>query len=90
MKRTKNGNSKVTNHVLLIFTQIGVDPVKCDVFKINTEVEQELAGTFGIQSIPSILFIPMDGQPQMTMGALPKDTLIKAINEVLKIELVNP
>lgn len=56
---------------------------KITVYKIDTEAEQELAGVFGIRSIPSILFVPKDGHPQMAVGALPKDTLIKAINEVL-------
>ncbi|MDD4425166.1 MAG: thioredoxin domain-containing protein, partial [Mariniphaga sp.] len=54
--------------------------------KVNTEQEQELAGMFGIQSIPSLLFIPVDGQPQMSMGALPKPTFEKAISDVLKVE----
>ena len=54
-----------------------------DIYKINTEEEQELAGAFGIRSIPSILFVPKDAQPQMAVGALPKDTLKKTINEVL-------
>jgi thioredoxin 1 len=56
---------------------------KVDIYKVDTEAEQELAGMFGIQSIPSILFCPKEGQPQMMMGALPKQTFIQAINEVL-------
>ena len=56
---------------------------KINIYKINTEVEQELAGVFGIRSIPSMLFCPVDAQPQMAVGALPKDSLIKAIDEVL-------
>ncbi len=56
---------------------------KIDVYKIDTEQEQELAGAFGIQSIPSILFVPMEGQPQMTMGAMPKQSFVQVINEVL-------
>ena len=59
---------------------------KLDIYKVNTEEEQELASVFGIRSIPSILFIPKDGQPQMAMGALPKDTLIKAFKDVLGVE----
>ena len=51
---------------------------KIDVFKVNTEEEQELASAFGIRSIPSFLFIPAEGQPQMAMGALPKETFIRA------------
>jgi thioredoxin 1 len=56
------------------------------IYKVDTEQEQELAGMFGIQSIPSLLFVPVDGQPQMAMGALPKDTFEKAIADVLKVE----
>jgi thioredoxin len=56
------------------------------IYKVNTEDEQELAGMFGIQSIPSLLFVPLDGQPQMAMGALPKPTFEKAIADVLKVE----
>jgi len=59
---------------------------KMNVYKVNTEEEQELAAVFGIQSIPSLLFVPKEGQPQMAMGALPKDTFIKAFKEVLKVE----
>ena len=56
------------------------------IYKVNTEDQQELAGIFGIQSIPSLLFVPQDGQPQMAMGALPKQTFVKAIADVLKVE----
>jgi thioredoxin len=53
------------------------------IYKINTETEQELAAVFGIRSIPSLLFVPMEGDPQMAMGALPKNQLKEAINTVL-------
>ncbi|MCK3685994.1 thioredoxin [Maribellus sp. YY47] len=56
------------------------------IYKVNTEEQQELAGMFGIQSIPSLLFVPQDGQPQMAMGALPKQTFERAISDVLKVE----
>lgn len=56
---------------------------KVDIYKVDTEAEQELASVFGIQSIPSILFCPREGQPQMVMGAMPKATFVQAINEVL-------
>ena len=59
---------------------------KIDVYKINTDEQQELAGAFGIQSIPSILFIPVGEQPQMAAGALPKETFKKVITDVFKIE----
>lgn len=59
---------------------------KLDVYKIDTEAEQELAMAFGIQSIPSILFIPMDDKPQMAMGALPKESFVETIKDVLKVE----
>ncbi len=59
---------------------------KLNVWKVDTEAEQEVAGAFGIQSIPSILFVPMEGQPRMTSGALPKATFEKIIKEELKVE----
>ncbi|MCT4589913.1 MAG: thioredoxin [Carboxylicivirga sp.] len=59
---------------------------KIDIYKVDTETERELAGAFGIQSIPSILFIPQNGQPQMAQGALPKDSFIRAFKDVLKVE----
>ena len=59
---------------------------KMHVYKIDTDKEQELAAAFGIQSIPSLLFIPMSDQPQMAQGALPKDSLQKAIKDILHVE----
>ena len=59
---------------------------KINIYKVDTEKERKIAGMFGIQSIPSLLFVPSEGQPQMAMGALPKDTFIKAFKDVLKVE----
>ena len=59
---------------------------KVNIYKVNTEEESELSSVFGIQSIPSLLFVPKEGQPQMAMGALPKDTFKQAIKDVLKVE----
>jgi len=56
---------------------------KIIVYKVNTEKEPELAGAFGIQSIPTLLFVPVSGQPRVAQGALPKETLKQAIDEVL-------
>lgn len=54
-----------------------------DIYKVDTEQEQELASAFGIRSIPSFLFCPVAGQPQMAMGALPKEAFIDTMNSVL-------
>ncbi|MCF8241241.1 MAG: thioredoxin [Melioribacteraceae bacterium] len=62
---------------------------KIKIFKIDTEAEQELAAVFGIRSIPSILFIPKNDKPQMAQGALPKDSLIQIIDDVLLKDSVN-
>jgi len=59
---------------------------KLEIYKVDTEAERELSSVFGIRSIPSLLFIPLEGQPQMALGALPKDTFRKAIGDVLKIQ----
>ncbi len=55
------------------------------IYKIDTNKEQELAGAFGIQSIPTLLFIPMSGQPMLQMGAIPKS----AFKEVVDTRLLN-
>ena len=57
-----------------------------NIYKVNTEQEQELAAAFGIQSIPSLLFIPKDDKPQMAAGALPKEQFVKIIDEVLNVK----
>ena len=57
---------------------------KVNFFKVDTQNEQELAGAFGIRSIPSILFIPMEGKPQMAAGALPKESF----KEIIESELL--
>ena len=62
---------------------------KVHIYKINTEQEQELAGMFGVRSIPSILFVPKDDKPQMAVGALPKESIISAMKDVLKIEMAS-
>ena len=53
------------------------------IYKINTDEEQELSSLFGIQSIPTFLFIPMQGAPMMQRGALPKNAFVQVINERL-------
>jgi thioredoxin len=58
---------------------------KLNIYKVNTEEEGELAAMFGIQSIPSLLFVPKEGKPQMAMGALPKETFEQAFKEVFGI-----
>ena len=58
---------------------------KINIYKVDTEAEQELAGMFGIRSIPSLLFVPMDDKPQMAAGALPKDSFKQAFKDVLKV-----
>lgn len=56
---------------------------KIYIYKVNTEIEQELAAAFGIRSIPSLLFIPTDEAPQMAQGALPKNELKRVIDDLL-------
>jgi thioredoxin len=53
------------------------------IYKVNTEQQRELSRVFGIRSIPAVLFVPMEGQPQMSTGALPKETFKQAIDEFL-------
>jgi thioredoxin 1 len=56
---------------------------KLIVYKVDTESERELAAAFGISSIPTLLFVPMTGQPQAAMGAIPRQSFDRAIKDVL-------
>lgn len=56
---------------------------KIVVYKIDTEAEQLLAQNMGITSLPTIVFCPVKGQPQASIGLIPKEEVIKMINNVL-------
>jgi len=58
---------------------------KINIYKVDTEAEKELSAAFAIRSIPSMLFCPKEGEPQMANGALPKPQLEKIIEDVLKV-----
>ena len=60
---------------------------KVNFYKVNVDDEQELASIFGIRSIPSMLFVPKEGKPKMSVGALPKEGLIEAIEQELSVVL---
>jgi thioredoxin len=59
---------------------------KIDIFKVDTDRERTLARNLGITSLPTLLFIPAKGKPSITMGALPKETLVRAVNEILLVK----
>lgn len=56
---------------------------KIDIYKVNVDEEDELSAAFGIRSVPTLIFIPMEGTPQRSAGALPKPQLKEAIETVL-------
>jgi thioredoxin len=59
---------------------------KLNVYKVNVDEEADVASAFGIQSIPSLLFIPMNEKPRLAVGALPKAGIMKLVKDVLKVE----
>lgn len=58
---------------------------RVDIVKVDTEKEVELSQVFGIRSIPSVLFIPKDGQPKMAVGALDEKGYQNAIEDIMGI-----
>ena len=66
-----------------ILEQLSDENPEIIIYKVDTEVEQELAAVFQIRSIPSILFIPLNKQPMMQAGALPKHVLEEIIEKEL-------
>jgi len=59
---------------------------KIRIYKIDTDKEKDLARAFNIRSIPTMLFIPSEGKPQMSQGALPKETLKQVIDSFMLAE----
>ncbi len=53
------------------------------IYKVNTDEQREIAQAFGVRSLPTVLFCPMEGTPQMTQGALPKEQFEEVLNKVL-------
>jgi thioredoxin len=66
-----------------ILEQLSDENPEIVIYKVDTQVEQELAAVFQIRSIPSILFIPVGREPMMQAGALPKHVLEDVINKEL-------
>ncbi len=58
---------------------------RVNIYKVDTEASPEIASLFGVRSIPSLLFIPKDGNPAMAAGFAPKHELKKTIQEILKV-----
>ena len=57
---------------------------KVDIYKVNVDDEEALAEHFGIRSIPTLYFIPMEGEPRRAMGALPKSQLKEMLDSLIK------
>ena len=53
------------------------------VYKVNTDQERGLSAAFQVKSIPMVLFIPLEGQPMMQVGALPEEGYRKVVEEQL-------
>lgn len=58
---------------------------RVNIYKVDTEAQPQLSGLFGVSSIPSILFVPKDGRPQMAAGALPKESFKEAFKDILGV-----
>jgi thioredoxin 1 len=58
---------------------------KLQVYKVDTEKSKELSAAFGIRSLPTIVFIPMNEEPRAVLGYVPKEQLTKMVNDILKV-----
>lgn len=59
---------------------------KVRIYKVNTDEQRELSGLFNINSIPAVLFVPKNGKPQMSVGAMQKPGYIEMIKTVLMVK----
>ena len=67
-----------------ILEELSIEYQDIDFYKIDIDAENELAGVFNVKSIPTFLFIPKEGQPMMTTGAMNKEGFKSAINEIIQ------
>lgn len=58
---------------------------RVDIYKVNVDDEEELAALFKVRSIPTLLFVPMNGNPQVSMGAMSKAELAKRLDELVAL-----
>lgn len=58
---------------------------KVDIYNVNVDDEYELTKEYGIRSVPSLMFVPMNDKPQMVTGTFPKNQLVEKFNNILKI-----
>jgi len=56
---------------------------KIIIYKVNIDKEKALASAFGIKSIPTYFFIPVNGDPQASAGAMPRESFVKVVEELL-------
>jgi thioredoxin 1 len=56
------------------------------IYKVDVDENPEVANAFGIRNIPAILFIPIEGEPEILVGAMPKKSFVKAIEDILKVK----
>ena len=59
---------------------------KIDVYRVDIDKNEEISAAFGIQSVPTLIFIPVSGQPRSSVGLLPKETIKEAIALVFDIK----
>ena len=57
---------------------------KIDIYKVNVDQEEELAAAFNIRTIPTLIFIPMDGKPERVVGVKSESELRERLNNLLK------
>ena len=59
---------------------------KLKVLKLNTDENPDIAGKYGIMSIPTLLFFKNGQMVEKVVGAVPKRALKEAIDNLLKAQ----
>ena len=57
---------------------------KVDIYKVDIDAESDLARLFKVRSIPTLVYIPMDGLPIVELGGKGKGELKEKLDALLK------
>lgn len=68
-----------------VLNEVAEENSEIEIYKVNVDNEHEVASKFKVRSIPTLLFVPVDGEPDLHVGMMPKNIIEDKIRDFLKV-----